>query len=65
MKILIKYNDNLYLHDSKNKEVNYFELFHQINEGRWADECHSIEWIKENAEVICFLNNEAELVEND
>lgn len=65
MKTLIKYNEKLYLHESESKEVNYSELFHQVNELRWPDECHPIEWIKENAEVICFLNNEAELVTND
>ena len=63
MKALIEYNDKLYLVESSKQEVNFSNLFHAVNEGKWPDECHPIEWIKKEALVICWLNNEAELLE--
>lgn len=63
MKILVKYNDTLYLVGVKeDREIDYDQIFHTINEGRWPDECHDKEWIVERSKIIACFTDESTLI---
>ena len=62
MKVLVEYDDKYYLVCEKDGTYDIDDLFNQKNEGRWPDECHSKNMLKEHAKIICKLNDEAELM---
>jgi hypothetical protein len=61
-KALMKYNESLFLVEGNLDEIDYEDLFSQVNQGRWADECQSKDWIKKESELICWMNQESEIL---
>lgn len=61
MKAIVRYNQKVYSVGLAVGEdnININELFNRVNEGRWPDECQPKDDIKENYELICFIENDS------
>ena len=66
MKVLVKYDEQFYLVDGdKSKTEMFKEVWSIHSNGKWPDECHDLSWVEQRAQIICYLNDEAELVEGN
>jgi hypothetical protein len=65
MKALVVYDDKKFLVETNNDgSVNYQDLFQQYNKDRWPDECHLMDWFKENGRIVAYFTNESQIVDN-
>lgn len=64
MKVMVQYSEQYYLVNTNSSEDYYDmdDLFSQVNSDRWPDECQLREWLEESARIICFMNDEAEII---
>lgn len=62
MKILVEYDDQLYLVKSETKDLDFDKLFDIVNEGRYPDECQLIKHIEKYANKIAYMTDESEFL---
>jgi hypothetical protein len=61
MKALVMHEEEPYLVSMSGDMVDYEQLFYFVNDGRWPDECYSMESVVENSKVIAFLTDESQV----
>ena len=62
MKVLINFDGDYHLvkFDSESQTYDNMDLYHQVNKGRYPDECYDIDYVMETSTIVCFFNDGAE-----
>lgn len=63
MKVLVKYDDKVYLvDDDHDNDYDLTDLWDQVNKCRYSDEFQDKDEIHDNTEVICFMTDDSEII---
>lgn len=64
MKVLVSYDDTLYLVNTDTSQNTYDidELFNTVNSNHWPDECQDRKSIMQYTRIIAFFSDESQLI---